>query len=199
MDVTTSRSEPGAGPGRPRDARIDGAVLAATRDLLVEVGYTRLSYELIARQAGVSRPALYRRWPTKAHIVHDAVFPDTGADAELAGDSFAADLRRMIARTLASFARPEARIAAPGLLTDLDDPTRRHGVIDGLQGRVRQQLAARVARGVADGELRPDVDPDVLLDTVVGALFQRVIAQQDPDPAFGDRLADLLLGGLLHP
>jgi AcrR family transcriptional regulator len=183
------------GPGRPRDPRIDDAVLVATRELLVEVGYNRLSYELIAQRAGISRPALYRRWPTKAHIVHDAVFP-RGVEDLATGDTFEDGLRTMIARTLASYARPEARVAVPGLLTDLDDPARRHSVIDRLQQPVRVHLAERVARGVAEGELQPGVDPNLLLDVFTGALLQRVVAQQDLDPAFADRLADLLLDGL---
>lgn len=191
MDVTSTRR-----PGRPRDPRIDGAVLDAARELLVEVGYTRLSYELIAQRAGVSRPALYRRWPTKAHIVHDAVFPHPTQDLVPTGGSFEDDLRQMIARTLASYARPEARIAVPGLLTDLDDAARRHDVIDRLQQPVRAELAARIAVAVADGEVRDGIDADVLLDTMVGALIQRVVAQQDPNPSFGEQLADLLLDGL---
>jgi hypothetical protein len=102
----------------------------------------------------------------------------------------------MIARTLASYARPEARIAVPGLLSDLDDPARRHDVIDRLQQPVRTELAARIAVAVADCEVREGIDANLLLDTMVGALIQRVVAQQDPDPSFGERLADLLLDGL---
>jgi AcrR family transcriptional regulator len=180
---------------RPRDNRIDDAVRAATCELLVEVGYTRLSYELIAQRAGASRPALYRRWPTKAHIVHDAVFP-RGAEQLAMTASFEDDLRAMLARTLATYARPEARIAVPGLLTDLDSAERRRSVIDGLQEPVRAHLAARIAKAVVDGEVRADVDADDLLDVAVGALIQRVIARQDTDPAFADRLANLLLDGL---
>jgi AcrR family transcriptional regulator len=187
------------GPGRPRDPRIDDAVLRATCELLVEVGYTRLSYQLIAERAGVSRPTLYRRWPTKAHIVHDAVFPRRQDELVPGTGDFEHDLRRMINRTLASYARPEARVAVPGLLTDLDQPERRHSVIDDLQQSVRAHLAERVGEAVANGTLRPGVDSDLVLDTIVGALTQRVIAQQDPDPSFADRLADLLLDGLRSP
>ena len=61
--------------GRPRDPRIDEAVLAATRELLAEVGYKRLSMGLVARRAGVHRPAIYRRWSSKPHLVCEAVYP----------------------------------------------------------------------------------------------------------------------------
>ena len=77
--------------GRPRDPRIDDSVLRATVELLGKSGYADLSVDAIAKRAGTSKPAIYRRWPSKAHLVHEAVFPlshatelpDTGS---LAGD-----------------------------------------------------------------------------------------------------------------
>src|SRR5438552_16672378 len=60
--------------GRPRDRAIDDAALRAARELLVEVGWDRLSMVAIAERAGVGRPALYRRWPSKTHLVFEAVF-----------------------------------------------------------------------------------------------------------------------------
>ncbi len=47
----------------------------ATVELLGETGYAELSVDAIARRAGTSKPAIYRRWPSKAHLVHEAVFP----------------------------------------------------------------------------------------------------------------------------
>lgn len=196
VDPTTST---GTSLGRPRDQRIDAAIVAATRELLVEVGYPRLSYEAIAQRAGASRPALYRRWPTKAHLVHDAVFPERSEPLVPPGGSFEHDLRTVIHQTLRSYARPEAQVALPGLLADLGEPEHRHSVLDRLQQLTRAQWAERVARAVDEGEVRADVDPDALLDTAVGAVFQRVVAQGDRDPAFADQLADLLLAGLRPP
>ena len=76
--------------GRPRDPRIDYSVLRATVELLGKSGYADLSVDAIAKRAGTSKPAIYRRWPSKAHLVHEAVFPiseatelpDTGSLAE---------------------------------------------------------------------------------------------------------------------
>src|SRR5689334_9907 len=78
--MATEASEPDqtAGPGRPRDRRIDRAVLAATADLLVEAGYADLTIAAVAERAGTTKPAIYRRWRGKAHLVHEAAFPATG-------------------------------------------------------------------------------------------------------------------------
>ena len=48
-------------PGRPRDPRVDEAIMAATLDLLVENGYARLTIEGVALRAEVAKTSLYRR------------------------------------------------------------------------------------------------------------------------------------------
>jgi AcrR family transcriptional regulator len=173
-------------------------VLAATRELLVEVGYARLSYELVGRRAGVSRPTLYRRWPSKAHIVHDALFQHRAEASWPADADFAAGLRRMIGRLVESYARPEAQAALPGLLADLSDPALRHSVLDSLQQPVRAAFAERVEDGIRRGEIRPGLDPQVLMDVVIGTVLQRVVVQQDADPALAEQLSQLMLLGLTN-
>jgi AcrR family transcriptional regulator len=181
--------------GRPRDERIDEAIVTATRELLVEVGYIRLTMAMIADRAGTNRPSLYRRWPTKAHLVHDAVFPSDLPAPDPAG-SFAEDLRRRIGRLAASYARPEAREAVLGLMVDLRTPAERAGVLESLQSSARSDFRAWMEQAVLDGELRADVDPDVVLDTIVGTLHLRIVAQQGDPARVVPELVDLLLRGL---
>src|ERR1700746_2144351 len=63
------------GAGRPRDPRIDAAILTATADLLVHIGYSNLTLAAVAERAGTTKTALYRRWSSKAELVHEAAFP----------------------------------------------------------------------------------------------------------------------------
>ena len=65
-------SEPNRG-GRPRSSLSKDAVLRATRDLLAEVGYERLTIGAIAAKAGVGKMTIYRWWSSKSVIVADAV------------------------------------------------------------------------------------------------------------------------------
>ncbi|WP_297794878.1 helix-turn-helix domain-containing protein, partial [Mycobacterium sp.] len=97
--------------GRPRDPRIDGAVLRATVELLAETGYPGLLVSAIAQRAGTSKPAIYRRWPSKAHLVHEAVFP-IGAGTALPETGSTADgLREMVRRTMVFLTTPSAKAA----------------------------------------------------------------------------------------
>ncbi|MEO8107998.1 MAG: helix-turn-helix domain-containing protein, partial [Actinomycetes bacterium] len=59
--------------GRPRDAGIDHSVLAATRRQLAASGFAALSVAAVAFEAGTTRPAIYRRWPTKSDLAVAAV------------------------------------------------------------------------------------------------------------------------------
>ena len=101
--------------GRPRDPRIDAAILRATADLLVEIGYANLTLAAVAERAGTTKTALYRRWSSKAELVHEAAFPTApSALAAPAGD-IAGDVRAMLAATRDVFTSPVVRAALPGL------------------------------------------------------------------------------------
>ncbi|MGA4542484.1 TetR/AcrR family transcriptional regulator [Uniformispora flossi] len=184
--------------GRPRDPQIDGAILGAVRALLAEEGYAKLSFETVARRAGVTRPTIYRRWSSKAQLVHEAVFPTPGHTPLIpdTGD-FAADVRRMVATTVASYSRPEARAALPGLFGDLHDrPDLRATVIDGLETRVREHFRSLVAAAVARGEVRADADADVVFDALMGAVFNRTVVRGDMSEEFVERLAGVVVEGV---
>src|SRR5882724_503549 len=105
-------------PGRPRQPDLDARIAAVTRTLLADVGYNRLSFEMIAQACEVTRPTLYRRWPSKAHLVFDATLPDIVDGIADTGD-FPSDLRAFISSIAAMFATPFYRAAFPGLLADL--------------------------------------------------------------------------------
>ncbi|HEX7096780.1 MAG TPA: TetR/AcrR family transcriptional regulator [Acidimicrobiales bacterium] len=184
------------GGGRPRDPAIDAAVLETTRTLLLEVGYPRLTIDRVARRAGVTRPAIYRRWPSKMHMVHEAVFrrdepepaPDTG--------TLAGDLRVLVERGFRSYTRPEVRAALPGLVADLrGDPETRHSVFDRLDVPARVQLADVLDRAAARGEI-PPADHDVVFDMLHGALFHRVVARDELDDDYVERLTTVVLRAL---
>ena len=59
--------------GRPRDPRVDAAIVDATLRLLAEGGYSSLTMEAVAALAGVGKATLYRRYAGKEQLVVDAV------------------------------------------------------------------------------------------------------------------------------
>ncbi len=178
-------------PGRPRDPSIDAAVRRAVLDLLGEVGYARTTVDEVARRANVGRPAVYRRWQSKAHLVLDVLFEvDMAPQIRRSGD-VRADLVELIQGVVRSFRRPPARSALPGLLTDLGDPRERAGILGHLERSLGEQLleilgAPTTSVGVA-------VDPQLLVDVLVGTVFNRVIARGGSVRGFAGQLADVII------
>lgn len=178
-------STPDQGPGRPRDARIDEAVLHATADLLLEIGYARLTWAKVAERAGTTRPALYRRWPSLDHLVHEAAFPAALAAPVPTTGSRREDVRAMVAGALAAFSAPVARAAAPGLVAAITaDPT--------LHGALLERFTA--------GALGNIEQP--LLDVIAGTTFFALLLHPDDldtEPmksAWVDRVTHLITEGL---
>jgi AcrR family transcriptional regulator len=183
--------------GSRRDPSIDSAVLAATRQLLVERGYAATSVDLIATTAGVSRPAVYRRWSSKAELVHEAVFPDPGpAPTE---DELTAEILRLCRGALRMYGDPAVREAIPGLLVDLRSDRRQRRVIsDRLEAAARSRLAAQLDDAVAGGVARGTVGADTVMDVIAGGAWYAVCVRRvaDVDRA-AEELAQLVLRGVL--
>jgi AcrR family transcriptional regulator len=184
--------------GRPRDRRIDGAVLAATVDLLGVSGYTALSVDAIAQRAGTSKPAIYRRWPSKAHLVHEAAFPldattelpDTGA--------LDSDIREMLRRTVAVLSTPAARAALPGLLGEMAADTTLHAaLLERFADVLTRGLGERLAAAVERGEVRADVTAEDLTEMVAGvALLGALALGRQLDADWIERHSALILKGI---
>ena len=184
--------------GRPRDPRIDAAALSATVELLAETGYQGLLVSAIAERAGTSKPAIYRRWPSKAHLVHEAVFPIGAGTAIPDSGSAPDDLREMVRRTMAFLTTPAARAALPGLIGEMAaDPTLHSALLERFAGVIGGGLADWLAAAAARGEVRPDVTAAELAETIAGITLAALLTRPtELDDAWVDRTTRLLLKGI---
>lgn len=195
-DQSTLDKIPGA--GRPRDPRIDSAILAATAELLVSIGYSNLSLAAVAERAGTTKSALYRRWSSKAELVHEAAFPVAPTALVAPAGDFAADIRMMIEATRDVFTTPVVRAALPGLVADMTaDPELNARVMSrfaGLFAEVRTRLREAIDRGQA----HPDVDPDCLIELIGGATMLRMMLYpgQKLDDAWVEETAAIVVRGV---
>jgi AcrR family transcriptional regulator len=191
--------------GRPRDGAVDQRVLSAAWGLLHAGGYAALNVDDVAERAGVAKTTLYRRWPTKDHlaiaaaaqILGEVPIPDSG------------DLGRDLAEFAGALAESLNRLrlaghygggASPGLAAELVAATTRHpdlGVVVRAQYAERHALArARLARAVEREGLRPDLDPGLLIDQLVGPIYYRILISGAPaDRGYAERLVEALLDG----
>jgi AcrR family transcriptional regulator len=184
--------------GRPRDKRIDSAVMRSTVELLAESGYAQLSVDAIARRAGTSKPAIYRRWPSKAHLVHEAVFPIGDGTALPDTGSLAGDVREMVSRTADVLTTPAARAALPGLVGEMAaDLTLHSALLERFGDILSRGLTDRLADAVQRGEVRPDVTAAEMVEVVAGTAFLALLTRgNDLDDSWVDRTAALITRGI---
>jgi AcrR family transcriptional regulator len=184
------------GPGRPRDAGRDQAILAATMTLLREQGYRGLTIEAVAAAAKVGRPTIYRRWPSKAALVVAALVhtaelglavKDTGT---LRGDLIAVQRRQVRLMNI-----PEGRRVTSGLIADLAiDPELAGTYVTQYLAPRREAVFEVLRRGIARGELRPDVDLPFIYDLLIGPLFMRsVVWGQKLELSAAEETADVII------
>jgi AcrR family transcriptional regulator len=184
--------------GRPRDPRIDDAVLTATATLVRKHGYAEVSIDAIAAAAGTTKPAIYRRWPSKAHLVHEAVFagadllglPDTG--------TLVHDVREMLRRIAAAFTTREARAALPGLVGEIAADATLHAALLSRFAPVFDELATRLEAARRRGEIRDDVDATAVVELLTGVVLGTVLLRSVDalDDPWIERSADLVTRGL---
>ncbi|MBO0676538.1 TetR family transcriptional regulator [Mycolicibacterium sp. S2-37] len=178
-----------AAPGRPRDGRIDAAIIEATRELIVQTGYSALSLSAIAARAGTTTAAIYRRWSGKAQLVHEAVLSaETIATPDGPGD-IRQDIRALVETTRAMFDRPEVRVALPGLIADTVADPELHRL---MTARLAGNLTAFESR--FGQERRGGDDLPMLAEVVAGTAIFRILIRHDAtlDDAWVDAMTEMI-------
>jgi len=182
---------------RPRDTSIDRAVIDACVELLEEVGRHRLSREQVARRAGVSLPAVNRRFDSVDDILLAVASTPYHEPHALEGvDSLRSFLVASLTRTARTFAAASVRRSASELLAAAAGDERIEQALQSTLVGLRAQGLAWVERARERGEVGPEVDGETLLDLVNGAAYYRLlwrgeaIREDEVEP-----LVDLLLAG----
>jgi AcrR family transcriptional regulator len=198
MKAERSSVDKGSGAGRPRDPRIDAAILRAAAELVVDVGYSNLSLAAVAERAGTTKTALYRRWPSKAELVHEAAFAVPPSAVTAPPGDVAGDLRAMVAGARDVFTGPVVRAALPGLIADMAgnaELTAR--ILERFEG-LFEVLRHWVEEAVSRGDARADVDPGRLLEIIGGATLFGLMLSPDADLGgdWAERTADIITHGV---
>ena len=183
-------------PGRPRSIESHQAILQATIDLLIEVGFTQMSVDAIAARAGVGKTTIYRRYSSKEELIADAieslrqevVIPDIGSfwgDIDFLIESAAQltlnPLGKQIVAMIVSTALTNAQFAQMYWTKY-------------LQPR-RQAFAIVLKRAKERGELQTDADSDLFFDTISSIMLYASVFPPGAESWGGyvRRLLDFLL------
>ena len=190
-------------PGRPREERVDRAIVAATLEIFAEDGYHGLSMEAVAARAGVSKATIYRRWPGKRDLVIDALaslnddFPRVPAavPAESTRERLLTAMRHMANRDPDS---PAGRIMPRMMVYSVSQPDLYAEYFERVIMPRRHWLHQVLRDGVENGELRADLDVELAAMALVGpmVLQKHSVGWRPPHPELPEHLLDLLWPGL---
>ncbi|MBG6060048.1 AcrR family transcriptional regulator [Cryobacterium sp. MP_M5] len=174
---------------------MDQAILRATIQLLSEVGYVRVSVAEVARRAGVSKPAIYRRWSQKSQLVVEAMVTQMRPGKDKDSGSAADDLVALTEQLIDSLTHTPLGRVLPGLVAEMAaDPVLATSYRDLIIKPNQEHWRAAVERGIATGELAIDTDADFVLKSLVGPLYFCLLITGEPIAAGYARAAvDLIL------
>ncbi|MGW3810488.1 TetR/AcrR family transcriptional regulator [Micromonospora sp. NPDC005113] len=178
---------------------ITTAIRRALMQELAAVGYGRLSIEAVARRAGVSKTAIYRRWNSKLDLVLDIVAAAAhGKLPVLDTGTLRGDLALLFQAVAHALRHPLALQIIPDLLAEAArNPTIDQTLRQVLHAR-QQEIGGRlVARAVQRGELPADTDPDAAVDLIIGPLYWRLAIARGPvTDTYLDTLVESVATGL---
>lgn len=159
-------------PGRPVNAAIDDQLLRATQDLLIEVGFERLTMDAVAQRCGASKATIYRRWPGKialavaaaAQLLTTTRVPDTG------------DLREDLLACGRAYVQDDGRsaeVSASLLVASRHDADLRSAAHQMLGDPHVELFHAVISRAVERQVVSPDIDIDTVVEVFPSIACQR--------------------------
>jgi AcrR family transcriptional regulator len=183
---SSGNASPDASPrlGRKRDHTRDPEILAAAIDVLAETGFDGMTIDMVAARAKAGKATLYRRWPSKAELVLDAVacmkaadivpetLPDTG--------SLRGDLIALIKPHSIEEGAKKLQVMA-GLVSMLSQSPE---LADAANAAIVEPRAALnrllLQRAIDRGEISPECDVDTLASIGPAMAAFRTLVQRKP-------------------
>ncbi|MER6469603.1 TetR/AcrR family transcriptional regulator [Streptomyces collinus] len=201
MSLADSRPRPdGPVRGRPRSEAVERAIIEGVMQLLEEgVPLAELSIERVARTAGVGKATIYRRWSGKEELFVDVVRAAEPPDPELPGTSMRDDLVVLLETLRRRGLATRSSVILHNVYAQMKSSPRIWAAYHASVIAPRRALGMEVLRrGVRDGELRPDVDLELVNDMFVGPMLVRSVMRPDAELPEGlaEEIVDTVLAGL---
>jgi AcrR family transcriptional regulator len=192
---------PSRARGRPRSEQRRDAVLKAAMELIQEDDLRRASVVRISARSGVSTATIYKWWPNKTAVIIEAFLHQMMVDAPVFDTGSAAEDFRLTLRGVMRFHRSPLGVIYAQLVGEAQFyPTEREWIRTHLVNVRREALRKIWDRGVARGELDPNVDRDVALVLIFGtSMYRRTTAHEELTPDDADAIVATAMRALARP
>jgi AcrR family transcriptional regulator len=173
-------------------------VLRAAYELLAEGGLSRFTIEGVAARSGVARTTIYRWWPSKGALAMEGFLEATAQDFHRPpSDSVTADIRATLHAVARIMGGMPGRIIRGIVAEGQSDAETIEAFKEGYVRPRRAEIRVLLERGIASGELRADVDIEMVSYGLFGPLYLRMLLNEGLDEAWVSRLADSVLASCL--
>jgi AcrR family transcriptional regulator len=169
------------GPGRPRSEKARKAVIRSTLKLLERVGFNELSIEAVATKACVGKATVYRWWKNKAELVISAFA--FAVEKELrfpSGGPVLASIHEQMKRWVVIFQSPLGQIVGTVIGAGQSEPEILEAFRTYWVEPRRVEARHLLKQAMKNGEIRSDLDPDLMLDLFYGPLYLRLMLKHAP-------------------
>lgn len=197
--MVVAEDRPRRGRGRRPADEVRAEILAAAGELVVDEGMAAFTIDKVAARSGASKMTIYKWWPSKGALALDGYFqrveqqlqfPDSG-DVE-------ADLRTQLHAFLGVIKdSPAGSVIAELIGQAQSDPDLKAAFLQRYSAPRRALAVSTMEAAKERGQLRPDVDPETVVDQLWGACYHRLLIPDQPlTHEFVDALVDNLFGGI---
>lgn len=176
--MSASSAQPRPRPGRPRDSSIEQRLLTAAVELLLETDdESHVTVGAITARSGVSRAALYRRWPTRDALLAAALdsvrrrgeYVDTG--------SLEGDLLALIHQHVDDADDRMSDLVCKRIIMGLRDPALQRTTWEKHVSLRREPMLTAFRQAIARGEIGPETDVAACMDMLVGSSYYQFVVR----------------------
>jgi len=167
------------------------------------VPLAELSIERIARTAGVGKATIYRRWSGKEELFVDVVRAAEPLDTELPGTSMRDDMVALLEQLRQRGVMTRTSVLLHNVFAQMKSSPKVWAAYHASVVRPRRRLQIEILRrGQQNGELRADLDLELVNDLIVGPMLLRTVMRPEADvetdlsEGLSERIVDTLLEGL---
>lgn len=189
-------TRPASRGGRPRDPQVDAAIVDAVLAVLAAVPYSKMRMDDVAQRAGVAKTTLYRRYPSKVALVRATLEQYLTRFTFLDSSDVEAVLSDITRQQVDEFATGAPGAALSNVCAEANHNPELAAVVRQAFRAKRKELARVLRRGIADGQLRADLDIELMVDLLLAVFPYRLLVSGEPVPRdLAARLPRALLDG----
>jgi AcrR family transcriptional regulator len=180
----------------PRVERSRMLILQASIEELAEVGYGAFTIESVAARAGVGKSTIYRHWRDKLALIGDAFETFHERMVPNLEDIPPRERVELLVRHVAEVVVDSIFTRCiPALIEGAERDPRVREFHHSYSNERRQGLIEVISEGVAAGDFRSGLDPELAALELLGPIFYRRLMTGEPfDPGRASELVSAVLG-----